>query len=228
MKKLIFTTSTLLFASFLNAQQFLSAEREREIKKTGNYYWAEGEHPKQEDIARSLAFNSLSEEILQYAVYQSIKNKEDLKELEMSVHFDRIQQEGMICVLAWISKDSVFVTTRRPVQTAQNPTITRPVEPTKDEIVTDPVMQKLVKCKTYKEINKILQQNGCIIGALNSSKGFDNVEQCIIAVFSNDGRLQALLDKGAECRTDLISGEIIKTPETYYINKGYNLLYVQK
>lgn len=229
MKKLIFTTTALLLMSLLNAQQYITEEREIEIKTTENYYWAEGQHQNNEDEAKSIALGLLGEEILKDAVNKSIKNEEDLKELEMSIHFDRIQQDGTICVLAWIPKEEVFVTTRRPIK---KPIVKieedKPVEQPKEVNVTDIVLQKLTQCNNYKEVNKIIKQNGLIRGEFNSTEGFANVGQCIIAVFSSDGILQALLDKGDKNRIDLISGETINDFESYYRNKNYNLLYFQQ
>ena len=145
MNKLINIAFTLLFMPCLNAQQYISIEREREIKKSGNYYWAEGEHPKDENVAKSIAFTYLGDDIITDAVQQTIKNKEDLKELEMSVHFDRIEQEGVICILAWIEKDSVYVTTRRPIQPQPKSTYKKPDEQKKEVTIADPILQKLAK-----------------------------------------------------------------------------------
>ena len=234
-KSTLFTIALFLLPFFTNAQQYITEEREIEIKTTDNYYWAEGLHPSNENEAKSIALSSLGDEILKDVLNQSIKNKEDLKELEMSVHFDRIQQEGEICILAWISKDNVFITTKRPVQQTPKPQVEQKPADKKPEVkeassntITDPVLQNIAQCKNYKEVSKVLKQNGYISGAINSSEGFDNVGQCFIAVFSSDGSLRALLDKGDSRRKNLMSGETIKDPETYYRNNNYSLLYFQQ
>jgi len=234
-KNTLFTIALFLLPFFTNAQQYITEEREIEIKTTDNYYWAEGLHPSNENEAKSIALSSLGDEILKDVLNKSIKNKEDLKELEMSVHFDRIQQEGEICILAWISKDNVFITTKRPVQQTSKPQVEQKPADKKPEVkeassntIADPVLQHIAQCKNYKEVSKVLKQNGYISGSLNSSEGFDNVGQCFIAVFSSDGSLQALFDKGDSSRKDLISGETIKDPETYYRNNNYSLLYFQQ
>ncbi|MBO7468603.1 MAG: hypothetical protein J6T81_00585 [Bacteroidales bacterium] len=234
-KNILFAIALFLLSLFTYAQQYITEEREIEIKTTDNYYWAEGLHPNNENEAKSIALNTLGDEILKDVLNQSIKNKEDLKELEMSVHFDRIQQEGEICILAWISKDNVFITTKRPVQQTpklqveQKPANKKPeVKEASSNTIADPVLQHIAQCKNYKEVSKVLKQNGYISGALNSTEGFDNKGQCIIAVFSSDGMLRALLDKGDSSRKDMITGEIIKNPETYYRNNNYSLLYFQQ
>lgn len=225
MKNLIFTTIALLLITHLNAQQFITNERIMEIKTTGNYYWAEKFDPQSTDVASGDALNQLTEQIISDVVSTTTQKAEVLKAIEMGAHLDFVKVRKGVCVLAWISKDSVFITTRRPIQKTDNkpdkPQVEQPSE------ITDPVVNALVNCKNYREAYQTINKKG-IRSAWNSSDGIEHVEQCMIAVFSSDGSLQALLDKGNNSRLDLISHTIIDNPETYYRNKNHNLLYILK
>jgi hypothetical protein len=60
----------------------------------------------------------------------------------------------------------------------------------------------------------------------NSAQGFANPENCVIAVFTADDTLTALLDRGKGARTDIMSGEIKQHPEQFYSKEGYLLLFM--
>lgn len=215
MKKLVFTTIALLLVSLLDAQDYISSERKSEITTSSNYYWAQGFDLKNRDLASDAAFRSLTDLIISDVVNTTIKKEELLKGIEMGAHFDLIQVRKGICVIAWIAKDSVFITTKRPMQSTQ---------PTD---ITDPILQALINCKNYQEIKKTTTKYG-MRTAMNSTENIEHVEQCIIAVFSSDGSLKALLDKGKNTRRDLMSNTQITNPENYYHTKNYNLLYLLK
>lgn len=237
MKKITILMATMvLFPSIMFAQSFLSEKQELEIK-TEKYYWEEG-NAFDETRAYHDALNNLTERIISDVVYQTKKRDEVLKELEMKAHTGRIRQEGMVCVVAWIAKDSVFVTTQRPLNppqepvvtppssTNEKPSVTTPNPGTNTNTVDDPVLQELMSCKNYKEVNKVASRHGFVKGDFNTSAGFDRPDLCLIAVFGSNWTLAALLDKGNSSRLDLLSGQTIQNPESYYRNKGYNLWYI--
>ena len=94
--------------------------------------------------------------------------------------------------------------------------------------IIDPVIKELTECKTYNDIIRVARPHGFVFGR-NSSKGFQYPEQCIIAIFTPDGTLSALLDKGDDLRTDLLSGKMVQNPEQFYKQQGkYSLLWMQK
>lgn len=237
-KTTILMTLMVLLPSIMFSQSFLSEEQELEIK-TDKYYWEEG-NAFDETMAYHDALNNLTERIISDVVYQTKKRDEVLKELEMKAHTGRIRQEGMVCVVAWISKDSVFVTTQRPLNPPQKPVVTPPTSTNEKPSVTtpnpgtntnkvdDPVLQELMSCKNYKEVNKVANRRGFIKGDFNTSAGFDRPDLCLIAVFDSNWTLVALLDKGNSSRMDLLSGQTIQNPETHYRNKGCTIWYLQR
>ena len=237
-KTTILMAMMVLFPSIISAQSFLSEEQELEIK-TDKYYWEEG-NAFDETMAYHDALNNLTERIISDVVYQTKKRDEVLKELEMKAHTGRIRQEGMVCVVAWIAKDSVFVTTQRPLNPPQEPVVTPPTSTNEKPSVTtpnpsantnkvdDPVLQELMSCKTYKEVNKVANRRGFVKGDFNTSDGFDRPDLCLIAIFDSNWALVALLDKGSSSRMDLLSGQTIQNPETHYRNKGYTIWYLQR
>lgn len=237
-KTTLLMTLMVLLPSIMFAQSFLSEEQELEIK-TDKYYWEEG-NAFDETMAYHDALNNLTERIISDVVYQTKKRDEVLKELEMKAHTGRIRQEGMVCVVAWIAKDSVFVTTQRPLNPPQKPVVTPPTSTNEKPSVTtpnpgtnnnkvdDPVLQELMSCKNYKEVNKVANRRGFVKGDFNTSAGFDRPDFCLIAVFDSNWTLAALLDKGGSSRMDLLSGQTIQTPETHYRNKGYTIWYLQR
>ena len=230
----------------LHGQNYLSQERENEIKGSGKYYWEECADTNAEK-AKQCAFNKLSNLIITDAVNKSVKQDEVLKAIEMGAHFDNLQQMGRFEILAWIAKDSVFVTTKKPITQSFTPTsqctlISTPKQQVKEDVtpasqpesVPEPetaksVLQKLAACKTYKEVKRVTTMNGFVCGGkMNSSEGFTNPEKCIIAVFSTDGVLAALLDAGSNSRIDLLSGKSVRNPEQFYNQEEYFLWYMQQ
>ena len=242
---LITTALLIIFSSSLRGQNYLSREQENKIKLSEKYYWGECSDFKEVE-AKQCALVDLCNQIIKTAVNQSIKVDEILKAIEMGVHFEQLQQQGKQKFLAWIEKDSVFVITKKPItQMSESKPVTQtPVQsdrllsaarnnavPDSKPMATDnnTVLQKLAACKTYNEVKRIAIMNGLVRGStINSSKGFTNPEKCIIAVFTLDGTLSALLDTGDSSRTDLISGKTIQNPEQYYNQEGYYLLYMQQ
>lgn len=230
---LMITALLLSFSFCLSAQNYLPKERENEIKLSGKYYWGECSDFKEVE-AKQCALVDLSNQIIKTAVNQSIKVEEILKAIEMSAHFEPLRQQGKQKILAWIEKDSVFVTTKKPITQLSD---SKPIEQTpppaseSKPAATDnnTVLQKLAACKTYNDVKRVAIMNGLVRGSIiNSSKGFANPAKCIIAVFTLDGTLSALLDTGGSSRTDLISGKTIQNPEQYYNRENYYLIYMQQ
>ena len=238
MKHLNFTLIIMLLTAFspcISAQNYLPKERENEIKTSEKYYWGECSDFKETE-AKQCAFVDLSNQVIQSAVNQSIKTEQILKTIQMGVHFERLQQQGKIKILAWIEKDSVFVSAQKPNspmpapnQAVQPQPVIAPNQNPKPAVTGNPVLQKLAECKTYNDVKRVATMNGLVRGsAINSSKGFDNPEKCIIAVFTSDGTLSALLDAGGSSRTDLLSGKTVQNSEQYYSQGGYYLFYMQQ
>jgi hypothetical protein len=246
MNKLKLVLIIAFLPNILFGQSYLSEERKSEIKTSERYYWGECSDFK-EDAARQCAFSDLSAQVINDAVNQSIKADEILKVIEMGTHFDRLQQKGKkIKILAWIVKDSVFVTIQKPItQTSTasqavsiaKPSVTKqpatqpqptPKAEAKPIATGNPILQKLAACKNYKEVKRIATRYGFVRGKINSTEGFSYPEKCIIAVFTADGALSALLDVGDSARTDLLSGQTIQNPEQYYNRNDYFLWYMQQ
>lgn len=229
----------LALPGFVYSQDYLTDEQEYEIKMSDRYYWEEG-IDFDKDNAYVNALNALTERVISNIVYQTKEKDEVLKALEMNARFGQIRQEGMACVLAWIAKDSVFVTVQRPLNTEKKPVVDNTLNPEKTQVtstespdvsknvVTDPVLQELVNCGNYKELKKAVMRRGIVSGELNTSDGFANPGNCLIAVFDSSGNLIALLDKGGNTRVDLKSGQSIQNAEATYRNNGYNLWYLQR
>ena len=244
----------------LYGQNYLSREKENEIKTSGKYYWGEGSDFI-EELAKLGASVELSMQIIQDAVGQSEQMDEILKTIETGAHLDRLPQQGKIKILAWIAKQSVMLTVivQRPItqnfeqqNNSSVPVVHDVEEPvidvivdifspnesdSKPEIAPTPeripvatdnfVLQQLAACRNYGDVKRVATRNGLVRGEIGKgSKGFSNPENCIIAVFSSDGLLAALLDTGGDVRTDLLTGNIIQNPEWYYNRGEYYLWYM--
>lgn len=231
-----------IFPVYVSAQEYLSEDMERNIKLSGRYYWKEG---LDFDMGKaySFAIDKLTEKIISEVVYQTKRREEVLKELEMKAQIGLKKQEGMVCVLAWIAKDSVFVTTQRQLNDRQALTNTVSVSTGKDSVCNtdvvnninnvkkksyDIVLQELMCCKNISDVNKVANRRGLVKGAFNSSTGFNKPEQCYIAVFDSKRTLIALLNKGETSRVELLSGQQIQDAESFYRHKGYDLWYLLK
>ena len=245
---LLIAAGTISNQPHLFGQDFLPKERENEIKMSGNYFWGEGSDFN-EELAKFSASVELSNQIIKDAVGQSVQLDEMLKVIETGVHLDRLPQQGKIKILAWIVKDSVLLTviTQRPITQPNKPESisSTPVVQQKEEFIPQPshvptpvlnpaktdnsVLQELAVCKTYNDVKRVATTKGLVRGEFGGgSKGFSNPENCIIAVFTTDGKLTALLDTGVNSRTDVLSGNIIQKPEQYYNSEVYYLWYMQQ
>jgi len=267
MNKINFTLIMLLITAFapcLSAQNYLSKERENEIKTSGKYYWSECSDFKEYE-ARQCALDEFYR-VVEDAVNQTSRQDETLNAIKTSVRFDRLQQQGKNKILAWVAKDSVFITAKKPttqqvksieeeeeviwqgmqtnkiqvdtVEEEEEEIVWQPTQPvsqpqpkavSEPEQKLDPVLSELVACKDYNCVRRVAITKGLVRGSkLNSSEGFSNPEKCIIAVFTADEKLSALLDAGKGARKDLLTGETIQNPEQYYDLKKYFLWYLQQ
>ena len=243
--KLLLILLIITLSPSIYGQDYLLKERENEIKTSGKYYWGEGSDFI-EDIAKLNASVELSNQILKDAVGQTEQQDEILKAISTGAHLERLQQQGKIKILAWIDKDSVLltVTTQRPITQRSEPKpkpssslsqqVIQPNVASAPKIDSNPVaagnsvLQQLTSCKTYREVKRVATMNGLVRGEIGKgSSGFTNPENCIIAVFTKDGVLSALLDTGGSSRTDLLSGNTIQNPEQFYDQEEYSLWYMQ-
>ena len=242
------TVYAIAVQPFLYGQDYLSRDRENEIKMSGQYYWGEGSDFI-EELAKLSAFVELSNQIIQDAVVQSEQLDEILKAIEMGAHLEQLPQQGKIKILAWIAKDNVLVTvtTQRPI-TRNEPQAAPPVPAVQQPQISDPppaehvpmrempqvstdntVLMELAACRTYNEVRRVATMNGLVRGVIGGgSSGFLNPADCIIAVFTADGTLSALLDNGNSSRLDLLSGQTVQNPEQYYNQGEYYLWYMQQ
>lgn len=225
-----------LFPCFLFAQEYLPFEEEKRIKFSDDYYWAESSDFSLEQ-ATIQAMDCLVEKVISDVVFKTIERNEVLEELELKVNKARIRQEGKVHMIVWIAKDSVSIMAQKPLQSdikkpdQQYTEIPQQKNNGNSERNndTDLAIEALKGCKNYKEVNLVTRQYGFMRGEINSSKGFDHPEQCIIAVFSADNTMVALLDKGGPSRIDLLTGQVISNPESFYDkDKGYKLWYFQQ
>jgi hypothetical protein len=249
MNKLKLTT-VFVFLPYIFFGQYLSKERETEIKMSEKYYWGECSDFRA-DEAREYARRDLCYSIIGDAVNQSIKRDEVLKTIELGIHVDSLQQKGKkVRIIAWIAKDSV-----RIIFQTQGPDVVPVIEVKPDTIATDssairkevqpdtivtdssairkevpdtinPAIRKLAECKNYNEVIRVAT-GGFIRGS--SKDGFSDPEKCIIAVFTKGEKtLSALLYVGDASRVDLMSGKTIQNYEQYYSPEEYFLLYLQQ
>ena len=254
--RLKITLIVALFPCILFAQDYLSEERGDEIRFSGKYFYGIGTHF-DADYARRDALTNLNNQIIEVAVSKSIQRDEVLNALEMNIHSGNLRLRGRYRVLVWTAKDSVFVTTTKPltrlielVPVAQSPEVREEVTPTPPPVqpapivhqaekveevavlaqapatqqvtqpvaTSNPVLNQMIAAGTLQGVRRIVQR-GFIRGAIGEgSSGFTNPEQCIIAVFTTDGTLVALLDVGSGSRIDLISGRVIQNHEEYFRN----------
>jgi len=136
---LLIAVSAIVIQPRLYGQNYLSKERENEIKMSGNYYWGEGSDFI-EELAKLSASVELSNHIIQDAVGQSEQLDEILKAIDTGAHLDRLPQQGKIKILAWIAKESVMltVTVQRPITQNYEPQYIPSVHVVQD--VEDPVI----------------------------------------------------------------------------------------
>lgn len=102
----------LLFVLFpAHGQETLSREREREIKISGNYYYAECT-AFDESVAKECALRDLTQEVIAKMLQQAIKSEkpEDMQKIvEMRANMAHLPIIGRVQILAWVHKDSIFM-----------------------------------------------------------------------------------------------------------------------
>jgi len=259
MNRLNFTLIIMMITAFapcLPAQNYLSKERENEIKTSGKYYWNECSDFKEQE-AKQCAFDELCYRVIEDAANQT--ERLDTAAIKTNARFDLLQQQGKIKILAWIEKTAQQIESveeeviwqaiqadeiqvdkvekeivRQPTQPVSQPqpeTVSEPkqVPQQKQEQYPGRVLQELIACKDYDCVRRVAITSGLVRGSkLNSSEGFGNPEKCIIAVFTADKKLSALLDAGKGSRKDLLTSKTIQNPEQYYDLKIYFLWYLQQ
>jgi hypothetical protein len=157
-KKLNFTLIIAFLPYILFGQNYLSKEREKEIKLSGKYYYG-ASYALNEDEAKQSAFDNLRTEIIKDSVNKSRTQNEILQAIDMGVHFDRLKQESMIAILAWIAKDSVFVTQKPVENTPPNPQLT-PVPPIQPPIKETSSIKEFV-VKKADNAQRFYRDEGC-------------------------------------------------------------------
>ena len=232
----------LSFFALLNAygQEILPKEQEREIKTSGRYYFSECS-AFEEAIAKECALKDLTQEVLIDIVRQSIKSDETLikKTIEMRAKTASLSMIGKIKILAWIEKDSVLMSTTSEPTPMSEPTPTPTSTPTPESTPTpastpppsastiaNPVVRDLASCETFDQFRRMAdgfkRQGKLIYGASKAS--FANPDQCLVAVFSPERKLIALLDAGQGARKDLMTGNTIQNAEQHFA--GNNLFWI--
>ena len=215
------------------AQETMSREQEREIKISGKYYFGECSAFDEVD-AKECALRELTQAVLVTVLQESIKSEKPAelqKNMEMRANTARLPQTGKIKILAWIAKDSIYVTKTEPQQT-----VTPVPEPAKPEQangnssrsdIADPVVKDLADAGDYtqfvRKADSWKRQGKLIYGSRKTS--FIRPDNCHIAVFSSSRTLIALLGEGNTSRKDLLTGKTIQNPEQHYSND--NLVWIQ-
>jgi len=226
-------TVVLLLITLLNAygQKTLSKEREREIKTSGKYYYGECSAFDVE-TASSCALKNLTQDVLVALVQQSIKSDEleMQKAMEMRAEIAPLSLTGKIRMLAWIEKDSVFSTTATKKVLEPTPTeeiALPPPPPAPNPIstssISNPIIRDLAACETFEQFRRTadgFKRQGKLIYGSNKSS-FLNPDRCLVAVFTKEQKLIALLDIGQSARKDLLTGNTIQNIDRHFAEKTF-------
>lgn len=219
--KYLFLIISLFFPCMgLYAQEFMTQEQEIEIKISGNYYWAEGSDF---DVvsAKKYALDELSNYVVTELLTAAVARDELIANIKMNARFSLLPREGKSWVLAWVHKDSVLCSpsdSRGEVNGAMEEESEEKSDKVNPEVehIPDPIdpiyelPEDLLSCKTFTDFKRKIILNGYIYGNLNTSKGFENPEDCFIAVFDRDGSICGILTPGTTSRRDLITGDVIE------------------
>ena len=133
----IMLTAAFIFFAAINAygQEVLSTQREREIKVSGKYYFAECT-AFDEAVAKDCALRDLTQKVITALVQQSIRSEEEMKKVvEMRANMAHLPMIGRVQILAWVAKDSIFIMQENDTKPEANPEKAAPekVEPEKVE-----------------------------------------------------------------------------------------------
>lgn len=221
--KIVLFVCSIFFSTTTFSQDFLDPEVEAKILMSDEYYAEYGYSILFED-ARNAAIESLVNVIITSAISSTINADEILKEIDMNAHTARLRNDGQCCVLAWIHKDSIFLTVSKTLHKKEKESeIQTPIVKS-----TVSLPENMMHCRNYSEFRRILVKSGFIYGDINSTVGFPDPSKCFIAVFSKDGELKALLDRGDSVRMNLLDNSRIDNPITYYKELGCLLWYFSK
>ena len=235
-------------------QETLSIEREREIKTTGGYYFAECT-AFEESVAKECALRQLTEKVIASLLQQSIRSEkpeEMQKIVEMRANMAQLPIIGRVQILAWVSKDSVLLMPANDVKSKTKLVIEAPekvepakVEPAKVEVIQEnkepvtvndnssipsianPVIQDLSTSGTLVQFERKADgwaRQGKLIYSSRKT-AFVSPNNCHIAIFSSSRTLIALLGEGNASRTNLLTGETIQNPEQHY--SGNQIIWIQ-
>jgi len=231
MKNCIHTLFLKVFILFLlpfngYGQETLTREQEREIKTSGRYYFGECSTFGAE-TATECALMNLTQEILVDMVRQSIQSEigfeeyEVKKVMEMQAKTALLSTTGRIRALAWVEKEKIAT----GISSASTPAPTS--TPALTSSIADSVVRELATCETYGQFRRMadgFKRQGKLIYGTNKSS-FGNPDKCLVAVFTSEQKLIALLDAGQNVRTDFLSGKTIQNVEQHF--SGNTLFWIQ-
>ena len=93
--------------------------------------------------------------------------------------------------------------------------------------ISNPIARELATAQTLADFRRLadgfMRQGRLVYGTNRAS--FFNPDNCLIAVFSQEQRLIALLDVGRDERVDLLTGNTIRNPEVHFA--GNSLFWIQ-
>lgn len=116
-----------------------------------------------------------------------------------------------------------------PVSTSSSTAISMLSEPEPSlkpniTIITNPVIRDLVTCATFDQFRRMadgFRRQGKIVYGTNKAS-FVNLANCLVAVFTTEQKLIALLDAGQDSRMDFLTGKTIQNIEQQFTG---NILY---
>ena len=91
-------------------------------------------------------------------------------------------------------------------------------------VIDNPVVRDLANCDTFEQFRRMadgFRRQGKIVYGTNKT-AFINPENCLVAVFTPEQKLIALLDTGQNSRIDLLTGQTIQNLEQQFTG---NILY---
>jgi hypothetical protein len=212
MKK--FLSAIFLFSLLSNAygQETLPIEREREIRTSDRYYYGECSAFSEEE-AMECAIKELTQKVIVDMVRQAVGSDEAKMKNVVEVRAETaiLSQIGRTIILAWIEKDSISVVDSVPALSD----------------ISNPVARELATCTTLVEFRRMangFRRQGRLVYGENKAS-FVNPNNCLVAVFSREQRLIALLDTGQGARKELLTGDTIQNAEQHFA--GNNLFWIQ-
>ena len=102
-------------------------------------------------------------------------------------------------------------------------TVPEPELATKPDISTNPLVRDLATCETFEQFRRMadgLRRQGKIVYGTNKI-AFTNLENCMVAVFTSEQKLIALLDKGQNSRIDFLTGKTVQDLEKQFVGNVF-------